>query len=34
MHLNENRFNRNEMWSAVVNHSNMRHICANVQKEF
>ena len=28
LYLTENRFSRNEMWCAVVNHNYMRHICA------
>ena len=31
LYLTENRFSRNEMWCAVVNHNHMYHICA---KEF
>ena len=28
LYLTENRFSRNEMWCAVVNHNHMYHICA------
>ena len=28
LYLSENRFSRNEMWCAVVNHNHMYHICA------
>ena len=28
LYLTENRFSRNEMWCAVVNHNHVYHICA------
>ena len=28
LYLTENRFSRNEMWCAMVNHNHMSHICA------